>query len=77
MESFEKRLEHLEKLSESIKKNDLPMEDALKYFEEGIKLSKSMEKDLDKIESKIQILMKPPTAPEQKVELDLFSSIED
>jgi len=64
MESFEKRLEKLEKLSTSIKKSDLPIEEALKLFEEGIKLSKSMEKDLDKIESRIQILMNQSTAPD-------------
>ena len=51
MESFEKRLERLENLNISIKKSDLPMEDALKLFEEGIKLAKSMEKDLDKLKA--------------------------
>ena len=77
MESFEKRLERLEKLNNSIKKSDLPMEDALKLFEEGIKLAKSMEKDLDKIESKIQILMNQPVSVQDKPELDLFSAIDD
>ncbi|HOS31008.1 MAG TPA: exodeoxyribonuclease VII small subunit [Treponemataceae bacterium] len=77
MESFEKRLERLENLNSSIKKSDLPMEDALKLFEEGIKLAKSMEKDLDKIESKIQILMNQPASVQEKPELDLFSAIDN
>lgn len=77
MESFEKRLERLENLNNSIKKSDLPMEDALKLFEEGIKLAKSMEKDLDKIESRIQILMNQPVSVQDKPELDLFSAIDD
>ncbi|HOS31174.1 MAG TPA: exodeoxyribonuclease VII small subunit [Treponemataceae bacterium] len=77
MESFEKRLERLENLNNSIKKSDLPMEDALKLFEEGIQLAKSMEKDLDKIESKIQILMNQPVSVQDKPELDLFSAIDD
>ncbi len=76
MESFEKRLDKLEKLNTSIKKSDLPIEEALKLFEEGIKLSKSMEKDLDKIESRIQILMNQSTSPDEKPELDLFSSVD-
>jgi exodeoxyribonuclease VII small subunit len=67
----------LENLNNSIKKSDLPMEDALKLFEEGIKLAKSMEKDLDKIESKIQILMNQPVSVQDKPELDLFSAIDD
>ncbi len=77
MESFEKRLERLEDLNSAIKKSDIPMEDALKLFEEGIKLAKSMEKDLDKIEGKIQILMNQPASVQEKAELDLFSAIDE
>lgn len=77
MESFEKRLEKLENLNNSIKKSDIPMEDALKLFEEGIKIAKSMEKDLDKIESKIQILMNQPVSAQEKPELDLFSALDN
>lgn len=46
-------------------------------FEEGITLAKGMEKELDKIEGKIQQLMNQPTLPQEKVELDLFSSLND
>lgn len=77
MESFEKRLEKLENLNTAIKKSDLPIEDALKLFEEGIKLAKSMEKDLDKIEGKIQVLMNQPSSVQEKPELDLFSSVDN
>jgi len=79
MKNFEEKLERLEKLSEDIKRNDVSLEDALKYFEEGIKLAKGMEKELDKIEGKIQILMNQPSLDsksESIPELDLFSSIE-
>ena len=57
MTNFEEKLKRLEELSASIKKSDISLEDALKDFEEGIKLAKSMEKSLDEMESKIQILM--------------------
>ncbi len=77
MESFEKKLERLENLNSAIKKTDIPMEEALKLFEEGIKLAKSMEKELDKIDSKIQVLMNQPTSVQEKPELDLFSSMAD
>ena len=56
MTNFEEKLKRLEELSASIKKSDNSLEDALKDFEEGIKLAKSMEKSLDEMESKIQIL---------------------
>jgi exodeoxyribonuclease VII small subunit len=77
MKQFEERLERLEQLSEAIRDPELSLEDALAYFEEGIKLSKSLEKDLDKIEGKVQILMNQPAAPEEKPELDLFSLPDD
>ena len=54
----------------------MPLEEALKIFEDGIQLAKGMEKELDKIEGKIQILMNQPKLPEDKCELDLFSSVE-
>jgi len=74
MENFEEKLQKLEKLSSEIKRSDISLEDALKNFEQGIKLAKSMEKELEKIESKIQILMNEPSVEAGTTpELDLFS----
>lgn len=73
MKNFEERLTRLEELGSKIRENDIPLDDALKAFEEGIKLARSLEKDLDKIEGRIQILMNGADAPaEEKPELDLF-----
>ncbi len=77
MKNFEENLSKLEALGTEIKSNDIKLEDALKIFEEGIKLAKGMEKELDKIEGKIQILMNQPSMPDDKVELDLFSSSDE
>lgn len=74
MKKFEERLARLEEISVKIKSADLPLEDALAAFEEGIKLAKTLEKDIDKIESKVQILMNQPVRPEEKPELELFST---
>ena len=60
MNKFEDDLKRLEQLTDDIKRNDISLEEALKDFEEGIKLAKSMEKTLDSMESKIQILMNSP-----------------
>ncbi|MDR2247455.1 MAG: exodeoxyribonuclease VII small subunit [Treponema sp.] len=57
MKNFEDRLERLEILGEKIRKPDMPLNDALKAFEEGIKLARSLEKDLEKVESRIEILL--------------------
>ena len=73
MKNFEERLSRLEDLGEAIKRSDLPLDQALDAFEEGIKLARSLEKDLEKVESRIEILMNGPEAkPPQKAELELF-----
>ena len=77
MKNFEERLEKLESLGETIRKTGIPLEDSLKAFEEGIKLARSLEKDLEKIESRIEILLNAPDAKAQdSPELDLFDGAE-
>lgn len=60
MNTIEERLEKLEQLSDSIKDSDLGIEEAMALFDEGIKLVRGIEKDLDAMEGKIQILMNQP-----------------
>ncbi|MCL1991473.1 MAG: exodeoxyribonuclease VII small subunit [Spirochaetes bacterium] len=75
MKNFEERLEKLEKLGELIRKTDIPLDEALKAFEEGIRLAKNLELDLEKIESRIEILISSSDAPpEESPELELFES---
>ncbi len=66
MKDFEEKLKKLEMLSNDIKQSDISLENALKDFEEGIKLAKSMQKELDEMEGKIQILMNSPTVSDDK-----------
>lgn len=74
MNNFEEKLNRLEQLSSDIKRSDISLEDALKDFEEGIKLAKGLEQELNAIEGKIQILMNEPNpmAKENPPQLDLF-----
>ncbi|MDR2766853.1 MAG: exodeoxyribonuclease VII small subunit [Treponema sp.] len=75
MKYFEERLQKLETLGEAIRKPDIPLEDALKAFEEGISLARSLEKDLEKVEQRIETLLNAPDAkPDAKPELELFDS---
>jgi exodeoxyribonuclease VII small subunit len=57
MKDFETRLKRLEELAEAIKDQDLPLEEAIAVFEEGIKLSKSLGKELEKIQGKVEMLL--------------------
>ena len=71
MKDFESRLRRLETLAEAIKDQNLPLEEAIKVFEEGIKLSKSLKKELEKIQGKVEILISAPDETE-KPEFSLF-----
>jgi len=73
MKNFEERLERLEKLGEQIRKTDIPLDEALKAFEEGITLARTLEKDLEKIDSRIEILMNNADASvDESPDMELF-----
>ena len=72
--SFEEKLERLEDLGDEIRKNDISLDDAIKAFEEGVKLARTLEKDLDKIESRIEKLMNGEEASsDEEADLGLFN----
>jgi exodeoxyribonuclease VII small subunit len=75
MKNFEDKLNRLEEIAESIRKTDVSLEDAVSYFEEGITLAKKLEKDLEKIENKVQILMNNPIPIENKPEISPFNEL--
>jgi exodeoxyribonuclease VII small subunit len=60
MKSFEERLKRLESLSEKLREGKIPLEEAVSIFEEGMKLAKDLEKELAKIERKVEILVNEP-----------------
>jgi exodeoxyribonuclease VII small subunit len=55
--NFEISIEQLEKIVSELESGELSLEDSLKKFEEGIRLSKLCSKMLDETEKKIQILI--------------------
>ena len=77
MKNFEDKLNRLEEIASAIKKTDVSLEEAVNYFEEGIILARNMVKELEKIESKVQILMNNPVPPvaENKPEIGLFDDL--
>lgn len=55
---LEKSLAELEELVEELESGDLPLETAMKKFEDGIKLTRGCQAALKEAEQKVQILMK-------------------
>ena len=57
-EKFEDALNKLEKIVSKLEEGDIPLEESLKLFEEGIRLSRFCNQKLDEAEKKVEILSK-------------------
>jgi exodeoxyribonuclease VII small subunit len=55
---FEECLQRLEVIVKEMEHGDLPLEQSLKLFEEGIALSGSCRKELEEAEGKVELLLK-------------------
>lgn len=58
MPKFEDCLLRLEQIVDELEKGNVPLEQALKLFEEGLKLSSSCRKELEEAEGKVEILLR-------------------
>ena len=56
--NLEKSLEQLESLIDELESGDLPLETAMKKFEEGIKLTRHCQAALKDAEQRVEILLK-------------------
>ena len=56
--NLEKSIADLEELVEELESGDLPLEKAMKKFEEGIKLTRGCQTALKEAEQKVEILLK-------------------
>jgi len=55
---FEDCLQRLETVVQQLERGDIPLEQALKLFEEGVGLSDSCRRELEEAEGKVEILLK-------------------
>ncbi len=58
MPKFEECLQRLEQIVEQLERGDIPLEQSLKLFEEGMTLSNACRKELQEAEGKVEILLK-------------------
>jgi exodeoxyribonuclease VII small subunit len=73
-EKFEEALQKLEAIVAKMEEGDLPLEEALKAFEEGVKLAKFCTSKLDEAERKVEKLIRDQSG---KVQTTPFSEEED
>ncbi len=57
-QTFEKAIKQLEQIVNDLETGDLPLEKALKKFEDGVALSKFCNEQLDETEKKVTLLLK-------------------
>lgn len=54
---FEKKLNRLEEIVGKMEAGDVSLEDSLKFFEEGVKLSRECNSQLSQAEQKVKLLL--------------------
>jgi len=77
MKSFEERLTCLEELTEKLKTGKVSLEEAVSLFEQGMKLSRGLEKELSRIEKKVEVLINEPEKNNEEPVLELFPELAD
>lgn len=77
MADFEDKLKSLEQVVEKLERGDLSLDESVKLFEEGIKLSDACKKDLEAAEGRIQILVERNRGAIKTADFDLNEATED
>ncbi|HUD21640.1 MAG TPA: exodeoxyribonuclease VII small subunit [Acidobacteriaceae bacterium] len=72
MASFEEHLTQLETVVERLERGDLSLDESVRLFEDGMKLSGACKKELEQAEGRIQVLVegKGGTMKPSDLELD-------
>jgi exodeoxyribonuclease VII small subunit len=76
MADFERRLSDLEAVVERLEQGDLPLEESVRLFEEGMKLSQSCKQELDAAEGRIQVLIEQSGGKMKTQNLEVETDLE-
>ena len=55
---FERSLQRLEEVVKRLESANLPLDEAMKLFEEGVELTRECQKQLEEAEGRVEILLK-------------------
>jgi exodeoxyribonuclease VII small subunit len=77
MAKFEEQLTALESVVERLEQGELSLEESVRLFEEGMKLSEACKKELEAAEGKIQMLVDRGRGGMKAVDLDLNEGAEE
>jgi exodeoxyribonuclease VII small subunit len=71
MAGFEEHLTQLETVVERLERGDLTLEESVRLFEEGMKLSLACKVELEQAEGKIQVLVEGKSGKMQVAEMEV------
>jgi len=77
MAGFEKHLTQLETVVERLERGDLALDESVRLFEEGMKLSHACKEELEQAEGRIQVLVETKGGKMQAAELEVEEDLED
>jgi len=77
MADFEKRLADLETIVERLEQGELPLDESVRLFEEGMKLAQSCKQELDSAEGRIQVLIEQSGGKMKARDLEVETGVED
>jgi len=63
--NFEETVEALIKITENLESGELSLEDSLKEFEKGIKLTRQAQKAIEEAEQSVRLLLNDSDAPNE------------
>ncbi len=71
MAGFEEKLTALETVVERLERGELSLDESVRLFEEGIKLSNACKAELDAAEGRIQVLVAPESGAVRVADLEI------
>ncbi len=71
MAGFEERLTQLESVVEKLERGELSLEDSVRLFEEGVKLSEACKQELEVAEGRVQVLVEGRNGKMRAAEMDV------
>jgi len=74
MANFEEHLTALETVVEKLEQGELSLDESVRLFEEGVKLSNACKKELEAAEGRIQVLVEQGRNAMRVVDLDVEKS---
>lgn len=77
MASFEEQLTALESVVEKLERGELSLDESVRLFEEGVKLSNACKKELEAAEGRIQVLVEHGSGGVKVADLEVEDSAEE